>query len=103
MADLTADVMACLFILSSLTNYVHLRTTVNHNISQSTKDKLYTPTNIIRLLKNEQQLLNADKSTSPTTALLPRPNPMFLLAATARDQVIAWITVSPQVAARPGR
>src|SRR6266550_8154627 len=73
MGDLTADVMACLFILSSLTNYAHLRTTVNHSISQSTKEKPYTPTDIIRLLENEQRLLNADKSTSsPATALLAK-------------------------------
>ncbi|KAF8331779.1 hypothetical protein F5887DRAFT_1175828 [Amanita rubescens] len=76
MGDLTADIMACLFILSGLTNYAHLRTTVNHNISQSTKDKLYTPTDIIRLLENERRLLNADKTTSsPATALLAKTKP----------------------------
>ena len=47
MGALTANVMASLFILSGLTNYAHLQTTVNHSISQSTKIKPYTPTDII--------------------------------------------------------
>src|SRR6266576_4687157 len=69
MGALTADVMAFPFILNSLTDYAHSRTTVNHSISQSTTDKPYTPTgDTICLLENEQRLLNADKST-PATAL----------------------------------
>ncbi|KIL66552.1 hypothetical protein M378DRAFT_160545 [Amanita muscaria Koide BX008] len=74
MGELTVDALACIFILSGLDSYPHLQTIINHNASRSTKEKPYTYTDIIRLLKNEHWLLEADKTrhVSTSTALAAR-------------------------------
>jgi hypothetical protein len=59
--ELSYEVMASLFLLSSITPFPHLHTTVNHNISNSLKQVPYTIAQILQLLENEQHLLNANK------------------------------------------
>ncbi|KAM6491094.1 hypothetical protein JOM56_013333 [Amanita muscaria] len=80
MGDLTYDVVTCLALLQAMGSFPNLQTLVNHNISLSTKEKPYSPANIISLLENEQRLMESNKSTS-TVALAARTtnkgNPRF--------------------------
>jgi hypothetical protein len=69
MGELTYNVMASLFLLAGITPFPHLRTTVNHNISNSTKETPYTAAQILRLLENEQRLLDADKPSTSSTSI----------------------------------
>ena len=97
MGPLTLDVVTSLYILNSLTTFPHLHTTINHNISSSTKDAPYTATAILQLLENEQRLLDADQSSTASTsiALIAKNVPRLLCSNCKRTTHTVEYCVAP--------
>ncbi|KAK2467749.1 hypothetical protein APHAL10511_000044 [Amanita phalloides] len=64
--DITRDVITSLVFLHGMNSLPHLQSVINHNLSMATKEKPYKPTDILRLLENEQRL--CDTGRNPTTS-----------------------------------
>ena len=86
--ELTCDVITCLVFLRGLDSLPNLQSVVNHNLSMATKEKPYKPSDIMRLLENEQRLRDSGRSaaSSLSTALTARANPSAPTCSNCKKQ-----------------
>lgn len=93
--DLTCDVITSLVFLRGMEALPNLQSVVNHNLCMATPSTPYRPTDIVRLLENEQRLRDSGKSAA-TTVLVARASPSVVTCSNCkRNGHTAEYCVSP--------
>jgi hypothetical protein len=58
---MTQDLFICIALLNSLSDFLHLRPLITHDLFESTASALCTSSCIFTLLKNEQRIIASDQ------------------------------------------
>ena len=83
--DLRCDIITSLVFLHGMESLPNLQSVVNHNLSMATTEKPYKPTDIMRLLENEQHLRDSGKSANTSsTALITRTNASIITCSNCK-------------------
>ncbi|KIJ25139.1 hypothetical protein M422DRAFT_79215, partial [Sphaerobolus stellatus SS14] len=96
MGEITQDLLKCIALLSSLTEFPHLRSIITRDINASTKSNPFTSTQLRNYLDGEQSLLNSDTRGVPDSiALAAHTKPPIVVCSNCkRNGHIATYCVS---------
>ncbi|KIJ26808.1 hypothetical protein M422DRAFT_77309, partial [Sphaerobolus stellatus SS14] len=70
MGDINQDLLKCIALLSSLSDFPHLRSMITRDLSAATKSNPFTSAHLRRYLDGEQALMNSDAKTTPDPLVL---------------------------------
>jgi hypothetical protein len=75
MGKLTQDLFTCIALLNSLSDFLHLRSLITQDLSESTASAPYTSTRLFTLLENEQWIISSDQKRHDAIALASQITP----------------------------